>query len=399
MSKEVDLEEIRRLYEGAKRYRKYGFTLEEVEQMKCEQEAEEYGLQPYDMDVHMSVPDRKTEPANYNTMNNSIHGSNICGNDNVNINSNNIQTFKNNKFIRYNKETLVKVFCNIPSRGTEIGVDYRDILPVIYNATKTKYHTFTGFVNSFIYKKDSVTKKSAAICNIFWNHDVYVCNHIIVKSFLEDIEIGDFIEFDGIIYWYDRQNTSEDTGIEIMKINRIIKPDVNIDIHVEQPLNTGTDYIRILYDTPRDILYKFYKKQITRISLAVEDEQFFPSEMFISLLELVYYEDTKDYDMVKSELKMDKLGITPGFIKLTCFVRYLLYDCKIKSPFIVYTLLCYTASKKDSKEIVNRRFHSNILKFAMKNLNSLSINPDVLINNFFNSLCVYIDLELKPLLY
>ena len=157
------------------------------------------------------------------------------------------------EFKRYNNITINKIISSIPEKDKYITC--RDILRSIVMNTRNKYHKFSGFVNT-------KNKNRLTLCNIFWNKNVYVSNHVNIFNSLENINVGDFIEFYGKIYEYDRANNTEDIGIQIIKITNKIKSDFTINIDEQIDENDINVYIDNL---SYDMLEWFYEIQITNI--------------------------------------------------------------------------------------------------------------------------------------
>ena len=318
--------------------------------------------------------------SNYNTP--------ITNNINAPVKNNNI-TVNNNSNNKYSHREIGQIVYNMPDRILTTGNEPRDVLTSIYHVTGTKYHTFTGFVNA-------CSNKRAVICNIFWNETVYVANHIVVFKNFEELSVGDFVQFDGKIYLYDKSekpgNIPEDNSIRIIKVRKIIKPDLRVNIHKERPI--GDYYID---NIPENILYAFYQKQINRIRLALEDEPYYRPEMIISILQTVYDEDTNDYNMIKNMLQIDSKRLTFPYVKLACFVRYLVYDCGVHCPYTIYTLLCYFALEKDTDKRHNDRFYMDINKFSLKNFDDFYVRPRELKESSLICISNYIGTEMIQL--
>lgn len=70
---------------------------------------------------------------------------------------------------KYNYTTVYNIVSSIPDKDD----NFRSMLSGIEHETESPVHIFTGFINRIDLKL-----KKIVICNVFWNKDVYVCNHI-----------------------------------------------------------------------------------------------------------------------------------------------------------------------------------------------------------------------------
>lgn len=277
----------------------------------------------------------------------------------------------------YNKTIVTNIINSIPPKS-DFG-DYRDALNSIETSTRTKFHIFSRFVNH-------MNKEKVVICNLFWNKNVYITSHINIFEFPENIEIGDFIVFKGQIYPYDRKNGTEDKGIKILEIIKTIKSEKTINIYDEEQCELDLDFINNLN---WEDLEHFYYIQMNRIRSGIESNKYLYPEMFESILQTVYYEGTKEYDMVKDMLVLPQDKLNPDICKWICFIRYLICDIEIQSPFIVYTILCNVMKRKDSNKL-NDKFDKNVRRYSIENICKYNIDLKLLMKEYFNRLGFYI---------
>ena len=108
--------------------------------------------------------------------------------------------------------------------------------------------------------------------------------------------------------------------------------------------------------------------------------------MFESILETIYYEETKEYEMITNKLS---LTLNYDIVKWTCFIRYLIVELDITSPFIIYTILCNLIRRKDGYKL-NKKFE-NIRKLSFNNIKLLNLDIKKLMKNYMLSLNNYIN--------
>ena len=283
------------------------------------------------------------------TMNNYSNGQmnyNIVKGDNVNKITND-----NRKFIEYKYNRV----CNAVSKIPDMDDSYRGMLAAIENETHSSYHKFSGFINHI-----DLRKNVGVVCNIFWNNDVYVCNHIndigekpedpsifnnikhreitlYMPNF--DVKVGDFIIFKGkITSYYMRRNGTEDKGIEMEDIldvihhTEILCPDILID--------TDKSYHYILDNMNKDMMKRFYEIQINRIRVSVEGSKYFKSEMYEAILQTVLYEGTREHNMIKNQLRLTINEMDKQLVCGVALLRYLVTELdRCHSPHIVYSFM------------------------------------------------------------
>lgn len=206
-----------------------------------------------------------------------------------------------------------------------------------------------------------------------WKRRTYVCNHIYVFNNIRNLEVGDYVRFVGTITPYTRgKDNSEDIGIKIVEITNIIKPEKYITF-VE--LNSNDLYnpnrSGYLANLSYNELALFYDRQITKIKYVVETNGIYSIEIYEAIIQTVFFEATKEYDMYKNNLMMDDCEITPDYVKYVCLVRYLTCECNIISPFMIYTLLCLI-TKRPKKKILNPHFYYN-RQHSIKNAGEFNI--------------------------
>lgn len=302
------------------------------------------------------------------------------GNRNTGVNNNTgVVIYENNNSPIYNTTVVNNIINIIPKTKPED--DYRDALSAIRNQTRTRYHIFSGFVNL-------ITEDKIVLCNIFWNKNIYVCNHVNIFDVPNDIVIGDFITFKGEIYDYTREkDKTEDIGIKICEIINKISPDKNIEIHEED--NNGCDILYLNNMSPEN-LEQFYFIQITKINSKLIYYPYLRSDIYEAILQTVYYECTKEYEMVKNKLNIDINEMTPDLCKWLSFMRYLIVDLDIISPFLVYTIMC-TIIKRKSKNVLNRGYNKTVRKFSVDNFNMLSLDRQKLMAEYLHRLGFFIE--------
>ncbi len=130
-------------------------------------------------------------------------------------------TIRDNNIYNYN---IIQYIVNDSESRTNDG--FRNLLWSIFKNTKEDNHIFSGFINNINYKH-----KKLYIVNVYWNNSIYATNHTVVKyESNEDICVGDFIVFKGIIDKYTRKNETKDIGIDNIEIiKKITFPDILIN--------------------------------------------------------------------------------------------------------------------------------------------------------------------------
>lgn len=242
---------------------------------------------------------------------------------------------------------------NAVSKVPDVDDGYRGMLSAIENETHSAHHMFSGFVNYINTRKNTIV-----VCNIFWNNDVYVCNHINHfggprdKEYKElpqreielhlpacDVRVGDFIIFKGIIGSYTRKSDgTEDKSIVIEEITDCVpRPEILCpDILVSE----NKEYYHILHNMDKDMMKRFYDIQINRIRFDLEDTKYFKSEMYEAMLQTVLYEGTHEHDMIKNQLKLAVNDMNKRLVKGVALLRYLVTELdRTHSPHIINTFM------------------------------------------------------------
>lgn len=410
--KYLELEEIIRGMKSRSKRRSYIENYQETN--NCEIPVD-YCRYLMSLPIPIDYSNRVEPPYSYNK---NTNNADVYGNDNeVNLNTtklsankskystfnitsgncNKIRNVVSNSYNKYNTTVKNTIIYNMPDKLIVTGQEGRNALASIYSQTEERQHIFTGFVNAIKYNKKKTVRKRVTLCNIFWNGDVYVADHVNVFENIDDLEVGDFIYFKGELRLYTRNENKcsgqlDDMGIGIVEIYKIMKPNLNINIHEQPPLS---DKNYDVSNTPKDILYNFYQKQLTRIRLAVEDDPLYNPNMYTSILQTVYYEGTNDYNMVKKMLNMEIKDMTVRYVKLSCFVRYLVYDCGIHSPYIIYTILSYFSLDKDSDKRMSDIYYMNINRYSIPNFKTFNVDLEKLNTNASIAISNYIASELK----
>lgn len=353
--------------------------------------AEKYGLIPYEMGANMSVPDSKK--GGYNVDNSSNSGIMIPTNNSSNVsniikpnNCNNTITknCNNNITKNYDNKTVNNVIYNIPEKDNNIG-SYRDVLPAIFAQTRNDIQLFKGFVND-------IKNNDIVLYNVFWNKNVFTCSHVHVfnNRYGDIINVGDFIEFTGEINKYTRGNGSKDVGIDIMKIRNIVHPDLT-NIKFTSEYRSINITFRYLTKLSKENLLWFYQIQLDTIKNSLKYCRTYCFEMYLSIFLSVYYEDTKEYDMYKEKLDIvTEDNIDADICKWICFIRFLICDNNILSPFVVYTL--FSATFKRGDRTLDPKYNGRTRRYALNNLKTIfdGVDRQDMRNKFDLSLLGYI---------
>lgn len=341
--------------------------------------AEKYGLIPYEMEANMSVPGNKQ--INNNISINGSENVNISNSNNPKIiNSNNTyNTYKYN--IVYGNRDINAIVNLIPEKDNKIDYNYRDMLGAIHLKTRSVYHKFAGFVN----KKQG--ERKLYLCNIFWNKKVYVCDHIVIfnkPDCVKKLNVGDYVEFIGEIESYTRKESNkEDIGLKMLEILNIVKPNLKVNIIPVSSKYYEPAPLSYLERLSNDQLESLYQEQISSIGFACTRflTENYPIEVYIAMMQSVYYEVTREYDMIKDRLEIDVDKIDANFVKFSCFTKFLVCDNRILSPFVVYNILCCTI-KRNPNKILNDKFYNNIKRCAEFNVKQMGIDISNILNNF-----------------
>lgn len=340
---------------------------------------------PTVMNANMTINDKsKIDSHNTNTTNNNITDNNldksVIDNSDKQNNStitnstidnsivNNSYNTTNNIENKYTCNNVYNIMTNISDR--KLSHDYRDMLDEIFRETNDLDHIFTGFINA----KDN---KKIVVCNLMWKKRIYVCNHInIFEGDFDNLQVGDFIRFKGRIKYYTRKKSEiPDVGLKLLNVSHLIRCDENIQFAgydkneiYDQSKN------RFLYRLTHNELALFYEKQLTNIRFYIERSGLYTVDMYLSIIQTVYFEGTKEYEMYKNRLDIDDCDITPDYVKYVSLVRYLICECNINHPFIIYTLLCLITNRPNNKKL-NSGFYI-IKKYAINNSIYLNITSN-----------------------
>lgn len=326
--------------------------------------------------------------------NNRQNNSNTIKNksdNNIFINKQNSDNtiINNNITKKYDNRTIQKIIYSIPEPdldSDDTGVVYRDVLSCIVAQTREHLHIFKGFVND-------ITEKRLVLYNVFWNNNVYACSHINIFDFVasKSINVGDYIVFLGEIYSYRRKKTNtEDMAISMLKLKDITSFDLSTLHFKKEKYKCDVDY-DFINKLSREDLYLFYNIQINKMRDAVEYSRLFSVEIYESILLSVYYEDTKEYDMFKERLHViNEENVEGSLCKWACFIRFLMCENKIISPFIIYTLLAVSC-KRTLRTELNHLYNGRVRKFAMSNVKRFNIDKNEMMNKFNICFAKYIE--------
>lgn len=313
----------------------------------------------------------------YNNYYDNSEGNFISGgefNNNVFNGVVNNKTHNDNR--KYNYTTVYNIVSSIPDKDD----NFRSMLSGIEHETESPVHIFTGFINRIDLKL-----KKIVICNVFWNKDVYVCNHINVMlgkymfkdidfdnldlknidtrkvnlslpGDIEDLKIGDFIVFKALIYSYGYKNSvgRYNKTLRLQKVIDVVrKPEILIPCRIPQYANNGFDG-DLINDMSIDLIQRYYDIQINRIRLSLEHTKYYNSAMYESILQHILYKGTKEHSMIKNQLRIDADDFNNDLTVGVSLLRYLVTEFDIThSPYIVFTymnvLMRYNnPNKKDS---------------------------------------------------
>ena len=246
--------------------------------------------------------------------------------------------------VNYNYTIIQNTINNI----TYLEGGFRNLLWSIFGTTHDDEHIFSGFVNHY----DNKTGKMY-IENIFWNKYIYATNHNVCsfKTLPEGVNIGDFIVFKGKIDNYKRRNKTNDVGIDEIQIIKIIKLDNNekkFNIPISGVSKEDLEYFN---NMPDEKLRDYYDIQKRRIATYLEKYPDLIVEMYESILFTLFYQGDKEEDMISCRLQiLDKNINLLEISKWMSFVRYLIEDKGIVSPYKVYNILLW-AMKNSGRRI------------------------------------------------
>lgn len=327
---------------------------------------------PIVMNANMAIND-KSKHVDDNTINGDRSANNI-GSGTMNIGTMDNSTTYDNRTItnienQYTFNHIYRVINSIPE--DPFIHDYRDVLYEILRVTQKTDHVFTGFVNA---KRDN----KIVVCNLIWKRRLYVCNHVnIFNGDFDNLEIGDFIKFKGRIEPYTRKKSQiPDVGLKLLSIEHVIPCEKNITFtpYTKQGLYNAYN-INYLSKLSHNELALFYERQLSKIKYVVESNGIYSIEMYLGIIQTVFFEGTREYKMYKERLDVDDCDISVDYVKYVCFVRYLICECDIQSIFTIYTILC-TITKRKKNAILNPDFYSGVRKFAVKNADKLNLSYD-----------------------
>ena len=298
--------------------------------------------------------------------NSTITNSTIDNSTNIN------NSYNTNIENKYTCNNVYNIMANIPDR--KLSHDYRDMLDEIYRETNELNHIFTGFIN---FKNNN----KIVICNLMWKKRIYVCNHInIFEGDFDNLQVGDFIRFKGRIMYYTRKKSGvPDIGLKMLSVSHLIRCDENIRfVGCDKNVVYNPSKNRFLDRLTHNELALFYEKQLTNIKFCIERSGLYTVDMYLSIIQTVYFEGTKEYEMYRNRLDVDDCDITPDYVKYVSLVRYLICECNINHPFIIYTILCMITN--------NRKLNSNfyyIKKCSADNLMYLNMTSNDITDMIF----------------
>ena len=234
---------------------------------------------------------------------------------------------------------IIQYIVNDSESRTSDG--FRNLLWSIFKNTEEDNHIFSGFINNINYRD-----KQIYLVNVYWNKRVYATNHVVL--FPEDIskfEIGDFIVFKGIIDKYTRcknKNKSKDIGInDIELIKKVTFPELNIEEHEQTKIEFNS-----FKKLDKDTLIHIFNTQLAYIQIHNKDYVDLCSDLYKSILLNIFYENSKEQDMIHTRLNI--LDGNDDILQLTewmMYVRYLVCEVNMISPYMVYNMLLLTLNE------------------------------------------------------
>lgn len=274
----------------------------------------------------------------------------------INSGDNNTNNITDNRYMPIYKTTIINNIINAVPNDID---NFRAMLSSIEMYTCTKYHIFTGFVN---YGDEN----RIVICNVFWNSNIYICNHIITRNNIPVrdgvyVEGGYFIVFRGRIKSYDRRAGSEDKGIEVLEIIDAVPYPSVYCYHVK---DTGIKQYTITEYISTDMIQRYYNIQMNRIHTKLETSKYFVPEMYEAILHSVLYEYTREQKMIKNQLKLEPYEYDYELIKTVSLLRYLVCDTDMmQSPFLVFKTMNQMLKPEPGKER-NKIYNKTVRQFS-----------------------------------
>lgn len=298
---------------------------------------------------------------------------------------------------KYNYTTVYNIISSIPDKDD----NYRSMLSGIEHETESPIHFFTGFINHI-----DLNMKNVVICNIFWNRDVYICNHINVRlgkymfknidfnnldnvhvnekdvllslpGNVEDLKVGDFILFKGLIYTYGYKNKEGkfNKGIRLEEVIDVVRG-CEVIIPYKIPVYDKSKYGDVVIDEMSfELIQRYYDIQINRIRFSLEPTKYYNVQMYEAILQHIMHKGEKEHDMIKNQLRLNEEEFNDELIIGVSLLRYLVTEFDLThSPYTVFTYM--NVLMKPYSKIKNPIYEKAVRRYSEKAL-SLK-NTDIL---------------------
>lgn len=314
---------------------------------------------------------------NKRKINNKIKAKEIV---NTNNGNGNIIVANNYKQISYNIVNNI-----IKDSQSESKDEFRNLLWSLYKNTHTRKHQFYGFVNGINYKK-----KKFYIVNLYWRKFVYATNHVV--AFYDNncpVQIGDNIVFNGELYMYEREDGTEDIGINNMDIitNTHIDELPNLSI-IDKDITIDSCFLNNLDSIE---LRQIFNNQYSYIGITLENKPQINPDMYKSILFNIFYESSKENDLI-----INKLDILDGntdlseLTKLSIFIKYLVVDKNVSHPYHIYNILLLLKSEIYGINTTNFNRYKRIA------INNKVVSP-IYVMNIFKEFLLYYNVYIEKL--
>ena len=320
---------------------------------------------------------RNMSGKNKRKINNKIKAKEIV---NTNNGNGNIIVANNYKQITYNIVNNI-----IKDSQSESKDEFRNLLWSLYKNTHTRKHQFYGFVNGINYKK-----KKFYIVNLYWRKFVYATNHVV--AFYDNncpVQIGDNIVFNGELYMYEREDGTEDIGINNMDIitNTHIDELPNLSI-IDKDITIDSCFLNNLDSIE---LRQIFNNQYSYIGITLENKPQINPDMYKSILFNIFYESSKENDLI-----INKLDILDGntdlseLTKLSIFIKYLVVDKNVSHPYHIYNILLLLKSEIYGINTTNFNRYKRIA------INNRVVSP-IYVMNIFKEFLLYYNVYIEKL--
>lgn len=282
----------------------------------------------------------------------------------------------------YNYNVVYNVVSNIPDKND----GFRGVLSSIENATHKPQQIFSGFINYADTRYNKVV-----LCNIFWNNNVYVCDHINIKQGkdmlsgididdtknirqrdilihlggVSNLRVGDFIVFKGFIYSYPYNNEPGrfNKGIRLEKIIDVVHRTDDLHSYVLESYEKDSFNSNIISSMSQELLKRYYDIQLNRIRILLEPTKYYTIEMYEAILQTVVYEGTRELVMIKNQMQINIDQMDDKIFIGVSLLRYLVTVLDEKrSPYVIYTYMNKILKPKKGESIsptynkFNRKF-------------------------------------------